>query len=342
MPARCLIRPGSYFDSVVLMRVAAELGARPGVRTVSLAMATAANKDVLAAAGLLGDDAAAAGPNDLVIALDADADAADEAFAAAEEALDSRAAPPAAAGGEPRRPRTLAEVPGGRRLAMISTPGRYAAAEATKALRLGLNAFVFSDNVPLEQEVALKREAHERGLIVMGPDCGTATVSGVPLGFANEVRAGDVGLIGASGTGLQQVSCLVDRWGAGVSHVIGVGSHDLSAAVGAVSMLDALDALAADPATKVLGLVSKPPDPDVAERVLARAAASGKPVVAAFLGADPDGAPDGVTMAATLEDATRRLLRASTRAEPPPPGGLHGRQGTPAPHGARRPLPAPP
>src|SRR3954466_16041201 len=301
MPARCLIRPGSYFDSVVLMRVAAELGGRPGVRTASLVMATAANKGVLAAAGLLDDDAAAAGPNDLVIALDADADAADEAFAAAEEALDSRAAPPAAArgaprrpraaGGEPRRPRTLAEVPDGPHLAMISTPGRYAAAEATKALRLGLNAFVFSDNVPLEQEVALKREAHERGLIVMGPDCGTAIVSGVPLGFANEVRAGDVGLIGASGTGLQQVSCLVDRWGAGVSHVIGVGSHDLSAAVGAVSMLDALDALAADPATKVLGLVSKPPDAEVAERVLSRAAASGKPGIGPFLRAHAAPAP---------------------------------------------------
>src|SRR4051794_1765246 len=317
MPARCLIRPGSYFDSVVLMRVAAELGGRPGVRTASLVMATAANKGVLAAAGLLGDDAAAAGPNDLVIALDADADAAEEAFAAAEEALDARAAPPAAAGREPRRPRTLAEAAGDAGLAIISTPGRYAAAETLKALRLGLNAFVFSDNVALEQEVALKREAHERGLIVMGPDCGTAIVGGVPLGFANEVRRGDIGLIGASGTGLQQVSSLVDRWGAGVSHVIGVGSHDLSAEVGAVSMLDALDALAADPATKVLGLVSKPPDADVAERVLARAAATGKPVVAAFLGADPDGAPEGVTMAATLEDAARLLVRASTGAEPP-------------------------
>src|SRR4051794_19284548 len=317
MPARCLIRPGSYFDSVVLMRVAAELGARPGVRTASLAMATAANKDVLAAAGLLGDEAAAAARTALVTALAADADAGAGASAGGEEALDSRAAPPAAAGGEPRRPRTLAEVGEGPRLALISTPGRYAAAEAAKALQLGLNAFVFSDNVPLEQEVALKREAHERGLIVMGPDCGTAIVSGVPLGFANEVRAGDVGLIGASGTGLQQVSCLVDRWGAGVSHVIGVGSHDLSAAVGAVSMLDAIDALAADPATRVLGLVSKPPDAEVAERVLARAAATGKPVVAAFLGADPEGAPDGVTMAATLEEAARLLVRASTGAEPP-------------------------
>src|SRR3954468_24031255 len=317
MPAQCLLRPGSYFDSVVLMRVAAELGAQPGVRAASLVMATAANKDVLAAAGLLDDAASAAGPNDLVVAVDADEDGARDAFAAAEEALSARAAPAAAGAGAPRRPRTLAEVGEGPRLAMISTPGRYAAAEATKALRLGLNAFVFSDNVPLEQEVALKREAHERGLIVMGPDCGTAIVSGVPLGFANEVRAGDVGLIGASGTGLQQVSCLVDRWGAGVSHVIGVGSHDLSAAVGAVSMLDALDALAADPHTTVLGLVSKPPDAEVAERVLARAAETGKPVVAAFLGADPDGAPDGVTMAATLEEAARLLVRASTGAEPP-------------------------
>src|SRR4051812_8718369 len=319
MPVRCLVRPGSYFDSVVLMRIAAELGSRPGVRAASLVMATAPNKDVLAAAGLLAGDAAAAGANDLVVAIDADHDGADETLAAAEAALSARATPPAAAGAEPRRARTLAEVERGdaARLAVISTPGRYAAAEATKALRLGMNAFVFSDNVPLEQEVALKREAHERGLIVMGPDCGTAIVGGVPLGFANEVRPGDIGLIGASGTGLQQVSSLVDRWGAGVSQVIGVGSHDLSAAVGAVSMLDALDALAADPATKVLGLVSKPPDAEVAERVLSRAAASGKPVVAAFLGADPDDAPGGVTMARTLEEAARLLVRASTGAEAP-------------------------
>lgn len=333
MPVRCLVRPGAYFDSVVLMRIAAEVGQRPGVRTASLVMGTASNKDVLAAAGLLADEAAAAGANDLVVAIDADDDAAPDALAAAEAALEARAAPPAAGGAEPRRPRTLGEAPAG--LALISTPGRYAAAEALKALRLGMSAFVFSDNVPLDQEIELKREAHARGLIVMGPDCGTAMVGGVPLGFANEVRAGDVGLIGASGTGLQQVSTLVDRWGAGISHMIGVGSHDLAAAVGAVSMLDALDALAADPATKVLGLVSKPPDADVAERVLARAAATGKPVVAAFLGADPDGAPDGVTMAPTLEEAARLLVRASTGAEPPPADGDRA-PAAPAPRGERR------
>ena len=336
MPVRCLVRPGSYFDSVVLMRVAAEVAGLPGVRNASLVMGTASNKDVLRAAGLLGDEAAQAGANDLVVAIDAGDDVAEDALAAAEDALSAQTAAPAAGaggGGEPRRPRTLAEAPGG--LAIISTPGRYAGAEAMKALRLGMSAFVFSDNVPLEQEIALKREAHERGLIVMGPDCGTAIVGGVPLGFANEVRAGDIGLIGASGTGLQQVSSLIDRWGAGVSQVLGVGSHDLGAAVGAISMLDALDALAADPATRVLGLVSKPPDPEVAERVLARAAASGKPVVAAFLGADPDSAPEGVTMAATLEDAARRLVQASTGAEPPS-GGPDAEPGAPAAGGARR------
>jgi len=169
----------------------------------------------------------------------------------------------------------------------------------------------------------------------MGPDCGTAIVGGVPLGFANEVRPGDIGLVGASGTGLQQVSSLIDRWGAGVSPMLGVGSHDLSAAVGAISMLDAIDALAADPGTRVLGLVSKPPDPEVAERVLARAAASGKPVVAAFLGADPDGTPDGVTMAATLEDAARLLVRASSGEDPPAAVAAPARDPA-APRGERR------
>jgi FdrA protein len=317
MPVRCAVRPGTYFDSVVLMGIAAELGRQPGVRAGSLVMATPANRDVLAEAGLLGPGAETAGPNDLVIAVDADEDRLEAVIAAADEALARRSEPPPAEAGAPLRPRTLAQAPGAG-LALISTPGRYAAAEALKALRLGMSVFLFSDNVPLEHEVALKREAHERGLLVMGPDCGTAIVGGVPLGFANEVRRGDVGLIGASGTGLQQVSTLVDRWGAGISHAIGVGSHDLSAEVGAISMLDALDALAADPATNVVVLVSKPPDPAVAERVLARAATAGKPVVGAFLGAEPGDAPDGVTVVRTLEDAARAAVRAVRGDDPAP------------------------
>lgn len=315
MTVRCLVRSGAYFDSVALMRVAAELAAQPGINTASLVMATPANRDVLAAAGLLTDDAADAGPNDLVIAVDADDESLEDAFTAADEALNRRTTAPSAGGAEPLRPRTVTQVDAN--LAMITTPGRYAAAEALKSLRNGMSVFLFSDNVPIEQEVMLKREARARGLLVMGPDCGTAIIGGLPLGFANVVRRGDIGLIGASGTGLQEISCLIDRWGAGVSHAIGVGSHDLSADVGATSMHDAIDALAADPATRVLGLVSKPPDPRVAEQVLAHAVTSGMPVVAAFFGAESDDGPQGVTIAPTLEDAARQLVKASSGHEPP-------------------------
>ncbi|MBO0873755.1 MAG: hypothetical protein J2P19_10205, partial [Pseudonocardia sp.] len=184
---------------------------------------------------------------------------------------------------------------------------------------------LFSDNVPVEQEVRLKRYAHRHGLLVMGPDCGTAIVNGVPLGFANEVCRGEVGLIGASGTGLQQVSSLLDTWGVGMSQVIGVGSRDLSQEVGAISMLDALDALAADPATRVIGLVSKPVAAPVAHRVLRRAARAGKPAVVAFLGADVQDLPeagDGTVAVSTLEAAAGALLRLATGG-PPPPGPVH-------------------
>jgi FdrA protein len=221
---------------------------------------------------------------------------------------------PGTAGPAERRQRTLVEAVAedqDANLAVISTPGAYAAAEALKALRLGLNVFLFSDNVPLADEVMLKREAHRRGLLVMGPDCGTAIVNGVPLAFANDVRAGDVGLIGASGTGLQQVSSLIDRAGSGITQVIGVGSHDLSEEVGAISMLAALDALAADPATRVIVLVSKPPASSVAERVLVRAAATGKPVVASFLGSSLEPPADSIHVARTLEEAARLAVALS-------------------------------
>ena len=319
MPVRCLVRPGSYFDSVVLMRIAAELGARPGVRAASLVMATASNKDVLEAAGLLADEARAAGANDLVVAIDAAEDAAGDALAAAEEALSARAAPPAA-----RRRRAAAPAHARRGRATgaqprdVSTPGRYAAAEALKALRLGLNAFVFSDNVPIEQEIELKREAHARGLIVMGPDCGTAIVGGVPLGFANEVRAGDIGLIGASGH--RAAAGLVPDRPLGRGREPGARRRQprpRAPPSAAISMLDALDALAADPATRCSAWSPSRPTRRSPSACSRRAAASGKPVVAAFLGADPDGAPDGVTMAATLEEAARLLVRASTGGERP-------------------------
>ncbi len=191
-------------------------------------------------------------------------------------------------------------------LALISTPGDYAAAEAMKALRLGLNVMLFSDNVSLDDEVALKRYARSHELLVMGPDCGTAIIGGVPLGFANVVRRGEIGAIAASGTGLQQVTCLIDRWGQGISQAIGTGGHDLRAEVGGITMLQGLAALAADPATRVIVLISKPPHPTVAEQVLGAASRAGKPIVVSFLGADPDTVRrENVHPAYTLEDAAR-------------------------------------
>jgi succinyl-CoA synthetase alpha subunit len=202
-------------------------------------------------------------------------------------------------------------------LALISTPGPYAAAEAWKALKRGLHVLLFSDNVPIGQEIELKRAAHRRGLLLMGPDCGTAILDGAPLGFANAVRRGRVGLVGASGTGLQQVSCLLDRLGEGVSQVIGVGGRDLDERVGGLMMRAGIQRLAADPGTAVIGLVSKPPAPAVAQGVLEAATASGKPVVVCFLGGDPSIVRDrGACPAATLDEAAT-LCAAHARGDSP-------------------------
>jgi FdrA protein len=297
-----------YRDSVSLMQLSAKLGALAGIRQASATMATAGNLELLREAGLTPGEVDA-GPNDLLVALDGEEDALEGALAAAEAEL-TRAPAATAEGGRRRSPPQslemgLAELASAN-LALISTPGDYAAAEALKALRLGLNVMLFSDNVALEDEIALKRYARECDLLVMGPDCGTAIIGGVPLGFANVVRRGDIGAIAASGTGLQQVTCLVDRWGRGISQAIGTGGHDLHASVGGITMLQGLDALAADPATRVIVLISKPPHPEVAERVLDAAGATGKPIVVNFLGAGPEAVRrPNVHPVRTLEDAAR-------------------------------------
>lgn len=319
MAIRSVVRPKTYFDSVVLMRAAAAVSARSGVRTASLVMGTPANKAVLADAGLLDDGAATAGPNDLIIVVDADEAVAADALAEAESSLVS-GPEPAQDPHVPVRPRSLAaaaSIQAGANLALISVPGPYAASEALKALRLGMNVFLFSDNVPVADEIMIKDFAERQGLLVMGPDCGTAVVAGVPLGFANELRRGTIGLAGASGTGLQQVSVLIDRWGAGVSHILGTGSHDVSAEVNGRSTLAALAALSSDDATQVVVLVSKPPSPTVASELLEQAAGIGKPVVACFLGTSPRSPASQVTVAATLEEAARAAVRAAGMDAPP-------------------------
>jgi FdrA protein len=276
------LRSGVYADSVRLMQVSREIGDRPGVAAVLVAMATPLNLELAAGMGLAPDGEAK--PDQLLIALRATDDAElTAAVAAVEAALAHRER-----SGEAQTipPRTIgagladAADPA---LAIISVPGPYAAAEAADAIAAGRSVLIFSDGVPVEQEIALKQAAHEAGVLVMGPDCGTAIVSGVALGFANVVRPGPVGLVAASGTGAQQVSCLLDAAGVGVSHVLGVGGRDLSEAVGGLATLDALAALAEDPATERVLLVSKPPAPSVAARVAEVAQTLAVPVRSAVL-----------------------------------------------------------
>jgi FdrA protein len=303
VPVWNFVRRGVYHDSVTLMRLTHDMEAVAGVRRAAVMMGTPANHALLGEAGLLDPEGATAGAADLVIAVVADdAGAAETARAAVEAALAARAAAPATQG---PRPRTLA---GGLRmlpdatLALISVPGAYAGAEARRALDAGLHVMLFSNNVPLATEIELKRLAHARGLFVMGPDCGTALVAGVPLGFANAVPRGRIGLVAASGTGLQEVSCRLAAEGEGVSHAIGVGGRDLADAVGGVMTLAALAALAADPATEVVVVIGKPPGPTVAARLAEALDELDKPSVVCTPGVDP--APAGrAHVAVTLEDA---------------------------------------
>lgn len=300
------VRRGFYADSVALMRIARTLGAGSGVLEASLMIGSESNKALLADAGLLAGEAASAQADDMVIAVRA------KSAAQAESALEEAERLLAGGGATASAQAGLRALPGFRaaldalpraNLALVSVPGEFAALEARRALEHGLNVMIFSDNVPLEDEVALKRLALDKGLLVMGPDCGTALVAGTPLAFANAVPRGDVGIISASGTGLQEVSCLLARAGRGVSHGLGVGGRDLSEAVGAMMTLASIDALENDPATKSIVVVSKPPAPAVAEKVLARAAKATKPMVLCLLGAGAMRLPRGVRLARTLEDA---------------------------------------
>jgi FdrA protein len=291
VPVWNFVRRSVYQDSVTLMRLTRDMEAVAGVRRAAAMMGTPANRALLAQAGLLAADGEAAGPVDLLIAVAADdVDAATAAAGAAEAALAVRRAAPA---GRAARPRTLAAalraLPDAS-LALVSVPGAYAGAEARRALLAGLHVMLFSDHVPVETEIELKRLARERGLLLMGPDCGTAILGGVPLGFANAVPRGRIGLVAASGTGLQEVTCRLAAEGQGVSHAIGVGGRDLSDAVGGVMTLAALSALAADPATEVVVVLGKPPGPTVATRVAEALGAIEKPSVMCLVGSVVAGA----------------------------------------------------
>ena len=313
------IKPNLYKDSVALMRIAEKLLADPQVSRATLVMATPANKDILKEANLLADEAERAGPSDLVVVVEAaNAEAIDAAYALVDTSLVGGSQ----AGHEEQKEVAAKTVTmglprlSGANLAQISVPGAYAGAEALKAIKAGLNVFLFSDNVPIEAERTIKLLAQKKGLLVMGPDCGTAIIGGVPLGFANVVRRGSIGVIGASGTGLQEVTAQIHLMGAGVSHAIGTGGRDVKAEIGGITMLMALDLLTNDAATKVIGIVSKPPAPEVMRAVIERAGRAGKPVVLVFLGGEVLKMPANVHQTQTLYDCAAQCVALNTGRKP--------------------------
>lgn len=313
------VRPGAYYDSVVLMQLQRGLLALPGVQDVGVVMATAANKDVLRQSNLFTPEAQAAAPDDLIIAVRA-ADSAAAAAAMAEVDILLARKGGQHADYRPASLQTAAELTPAARWVLISVPGRFAAEVAREALHLGRNVFLYSDNVSLEDEISLKRTASAQGLLVLGPDCGTAIVNGVGLGFANNVRRGAVGLVGAAGTGLQLVSARIHQLGGGVSHALGTGGRDLSEQVGAITALQCLELLRRDPTTRVIVLISKPPAAAVAERLVAAAGAAGKPVVIDFIGYRPrDEAPDNVYFVRTLDAAAELAVELAALEDAPPP-----------------------
>lgn len=307
------VRHGFYLDSVALMRVARTVSALPGVEEAALMMGTPANRELMQDAGILNGNGVAAAPNDLVIAIRASGrPSADSALAEAARLIDQPAVRSDAAVWRPKTLRQAVRMAPETNLALISVPGDFAVAEAPKALRHGLHAMIFSDNVDVAAERALKEEAREKGLLVMGPDCGTAILGGVPLAFANAVPRGNIGIIGASGTGMQEVSCLIAQGGGGISHAIGVGGRDLAAEVGGITTLMAMDLLDGDSETARVVLISKPPAAEVAERVVARIAESPKPYTVCFIGGGSADLPGNATFAATLKDAAAHALDAET------------------------------
>ena len=312
------LRAGAYYDSVVLMQLQRALAGLPGILDAGVVMGTAANKELLAQSDLLTEAARQAAPEDLILILRGESA---QAAQAALERVDELLAARRSGHSDAYRPKTLAAasrmIPQAE-WALISVPGRYAAGVARDALSLGKNVFLYSDNVSLEEEISLKEAAAAKGLLVLGPDCGTACVDGVGLGFANRVRRGRIGIVAASGTGLQAVMVGIHRLGGGVSQAYGTGGRDLSAEVQARAAKEALARLAHDPQTDCIVIVSKPPAASVAQNLLDQAAACGKAVVVHFIGYDGtrqrQTGQSGIHFAKTLDESAQMAVELTSPA----------------------------
>jgi FdrA protein len=319
MTSGFVIRQNQYYDSLFLMGVNRRLSEARGVQQTAVLMGSENNKRLLSDIGIHDAQIDAAQANDLIVAVIAGTpDEVHEALGRLDEWLQTVQENTPASGFH-----TLEDGLAQRsdaNLAVISLPGEYAAREARKALEAGLNVFLFSSNVSLDDELALKQFALQQGLIVMGPDCGTSLIGGVGIGFANAVRRGSIGAVGASGTGLQEFTCQVHNAGLGISHAIGTGSHDLSERIEGLTTFAALDALEADPQTEVVALISKPPAARTLQKIAKRLATYKKPVIGCFLGTryKPDGTGAVYQVARTIDEAVHLTLMASAGSAPQP------------------------
>ncbi len=305
---KTVVKQNSYQDSINLMLLTNKINTLDGVIQSQIMMGTDANKDIYQAAGLLTDEAAAAAPSDMVIVVETDDESVIDTVLAETEAFLADLSVKKEAAGAPAEATSweeaMAMLPDAN-MALFSIPGEYAAPELERALDLGLNVFSFTDNVALEDEVRLKQKAHEKGLLFMGPDCGTGVVSSVPVAFTNVINPGNIGIVGASGTGIQEVTCVIDRLGEGCVHAIGTGGRDLNERVGAVTVKDAIVALEHHDPTDVICVISKPPAPEVRDEVVDLLEKCSKPVVAIFIGEKPEAHLGKVHLAHTLEECAR-------------------------------------
>ncbi len=306
------IRKNQYFDSVFLMGVNKKLGDIEGVQQTAVLMGTEKNKQLLADIKIRDAQIEGAKSNDLIVAVIADTSKIVEEVL---ENLDKWFQVDEESSSEQKirtLPDALLKKPGAN-LAVISVPGEFAARESHKALDNGLNVFLFSSNVSIEEEVSLKKKASANGLLMMGPDCGTSLIGGVGIGFANNVRVGDIGVIGASGTGLQEFTSQVHNAGFGISHAIGTGGNDLSDEIGGLTTITALNALESDPNTRVIAIVSKPPGKKTLEKIEILTRKITKPVIGCFLGVKTDSPDeyDNLIITHTLDEAVKNSLSKS-------------------------------
>ena len=306
---RTIIRENDYHDSVFLMNIAEQIQETEGVKQIVIVMGTETNKTLLRDLGMLDFQANTATTNDMIIALEIEKEeVVEEILAKINHLLFQKPKREKEKINFPSLEMALTALPEVN-LALISVPGEFAANEAKKVIMKGIHAFIFSDNVPMAEEVELKRLASSKGVFVMGPGCGTSLINNIAIGIMNAVRPGPIGIVGASGSGIQAIAVLIDRSGLGISQAIGTGGRDLSDEVGGITMMQGIEFLEADKNTKVIVIVSKPPGPKTLNRVLERISQCRKPVVINILGGDRDLLEkSGSISASTLEEAAIQAI----------------------------------